>query len=121
MPRPPAPGRLIARLLADAQAPVFALDAQRQIVFANRALAAWLGLEADQLIGQRCDYAAAADDPIRAACAALCPPPETFTGQIADGFASRLATADLPFERRRVQFVHLPGADAVDALLLVVV
>src|SRR5262249_5074218 len=64
--------------------------------------------------------AAANDDPLQAACAALCPPPEAFAGQITDGFASRLAGVQ-PFERRRVRFLSLPGPKADDALLLVIV
>src|SRR5262245_46775331 len=122
MPRPPAPIRLLLRTLEEAQSPIFALDATRQIIFANRALAEWLAIDAQQLLGRRCDYHAAAnEDPLQAACAALCPPPEAFTGQITDGFASRLATADRPFERRSVRFLSLPGSNANDALLLVIV
>src|SRR5439155_3812928 len=99
-----------------------ALDARRQIVFANRALAQWLAIDAEELLGRRCDYhAAAGDDPHQAACAALCPPPEAFTGQITDGFVSRLAAGAQPFDRRRVRFLSLSAQDAADALLLVIV
>src|SRR6476620_4580078 len=117
MPRPPAPARVLLRTLEEAHAPIFALDARRQIVFANRALADWLAIGAEQLLGRQCDYhAAAGGDPLQAACAALCPPPEAFTGQITDGFISRLAgshpaNGSLPFERRRVHFLSLPGQD----------
>src|SRR5207253_2897459 len=82
---------------------------------------AWLAIDGEQLLDQRCDYhAAAGDDPRQAACAALCPPPEAFTGQISDGCISRLATGALPFERRRVRFTSLPGNAAADSLLLVI-
>ncbi len=127
MPRPPAPARLLLRTLEDARSPIFALDARRQIIFANRALADWLTIDADQFLGRRCDYrAAASDDPLEAVCAALCPPPEAFTGQVTDGFVSRLASSDpaagdRPFERRPVRFLSLPGANADGALLLVIV
>src|SRR5207248_11488040 len=122
MPRPPAPARLLLRTLEEASAPIFALDAQRQTIFANRALAQWLAIDAEQLLGRRCDYhAAAGDDPLSAACAALCPPPEAFNGQATDGFVSRLASGSLPFERRRVRFLSLPGPDANSTLLLVIV
>jgi transcriptional regulator with PAS, ATPase and Fis domain len=121
MPRPPAPARLLLRTLEEATVPLFALDGRRQIVFVNRALANWLGIDAQQLLNRRCDYhATAGDDPLQAACAALCPPPEAFTGQITDGFASRLAAADRPFERRRVRFLSLPSHESADGLLLVV-
>src|SRR5689334_22577376 len=127
MPRPPAPARLLLRTLEEAASPIFALNASRQIVFANRALADWLAIDAEGLLGRRCDYhAAAADGPLQAACAALCPPPEAFSGQITDGFVSRLAgsqpaTGSLPFERRQVRFLSLPGQAAADCLLLVIV
>src|SRR5262245_12105599 len=122
MPRPPAPVRLLLRTFEEAQSPIFALDSSRQIIFANRALAQWLAVDADQLLGRRCDYhVAAGDDPLQAVCSALCPPPEAFTGQITDGFASRLAAGDRYFERRRVRFLSLPGQNANDTFLLVIV
>ena len=122
MPRPPAPGRLVLRSLEEAAIPVFALDASRQIVFANRALGEWIGIDPQGLVGRRCDYHAPADDDLlQAVCAALCPPPEAFAGQIADGFMSRPATAQQPFERRPARFLHLAGRDAADGLLLVVI
>jgi transcriptional regulator of aromatic amino acid metabolism len=122
MPRPPGPARLVLRLLEEAQAPIFALDSSRQIIFANRALSEWVGLSADQLVSQRCDYhAGGCDAPVAAACAALCPPPEAFSGQVADGFISRLAAGPLAFERRPARFVHIAGGGPGEALLLVVV
>src|SRR5262245_14366742 len=100
MPRPPAPGRRVVRMLDEATTPIYALDVRRQIVFANQALGQWLGINADQLLGKRCDYTSNGDDPLDAVCAALCPPPEAFAGQISDGAVSRLATDRLSFERR---------------------
>src|SRR5258705_2086339 len=121
MPRPPAPGRFVVRMLDEATAPVFALDGKRQIVFANRALGEWLAIDAEQLLGQRCDYATGGDDPLAAACAALCPPPEAFAGQVIDGSVSRLATGQHAFERRPARFLHIAGNNAEDALLLVLI
>jgi transcriptional regulator with PAS, ATPase and Fis domain len=121
MPRPPAPARLIVRLLEEAQEPVFAFSAQRQILFVNRAASEWLGVEAEQLVGRYCNYqAAAGDDSLAAACAAICPPPEAFAGTARDGAISRLATQHQPFERREARFVYLPGHDASAGLLLVI-
>jgi transcriptional regulator of acetoin/glycerol metabolism len=112
----------MARLLDEASAPVFALDARRQIIFANDALGQWLGIEAELLIGKQCDYrAAGGDNALAAACAALCPPPEAFTGQATDGSVSRLATADRRFDRRAARFVRIAGPKADAGLLLVIV
>jgi transcriptional regulator with PAS, ATPase and Fis domain len=122
MPRPPAPGRLIARLLDEAGQPVYALDARRQIVFANRALGDWLGVDPELLIGRQCDYdSAGGENPLAAACAALCPPPEAFAGSVTDGAVSRLASGERPFERRAARFLHLSGNDSSTAILIVFV
>src|SRR4051812_37880638 len=107
MPRPPAPGRLVVRMLEEAATPIFALDFERQIVFANHALGQWLGIDAEQLVGRTCSYAATGEDALAATCAALCPPPEAFMGEAANGAVSRLATGDLPFERRGARFVRI--------------
>lgn len=109
-------------MLDQARSPIFALNSNRQIVFVNQALSDWLGLRPDQLLGQRCDYrSAGGEDPVAAACAALCPPPEAFTGHVVDGFISRLAVAEFPFERRAAQFLRIAGSEAGDGLLLTVV
>ncbi len=63
--------------------PVYVLDDRRRIVFCNDACCAWLGTSPEHLIGQQCNYrgslAAPGDLP-----AALCPPPEVFTGESVD-------------------------------------
>ncbi len=72
----------LSRLLASAPQPVYALDADRTIVFANGACEAWTGLTADALLGRRCDYQSGyrsdgSPDPVHG----LCPPPEAFLGR----------------------------------------
>jgi Sigma-54 interaction domain/Bacterial regulatory protein, Fis family len=121
MARSPASDRRLLSKLNDAAAPIYAVDSGRRIVFANRALGTWLGIEVQQLVGQRCDYRAASKEPITAVCAALCPPPEAFAGQITDASVSRLAAESRPFERRPARFLPLPGTTAADDLLIVVV
>src|SRR5438105_12844138 len=121
MPRPPAPGRFVVRMLEDSASPIFALDAQRKIVFANRALGDWLGINSKELVGKLCSYAATVDDPVTAACAALCPPPEAFMGEASDGAVSRLASDKLSFERRRARFVFIDEYDAAGKLVLVII
>ena len=69
----------LSRLLASAPQPVYALDAQRTIVYANDACSAWTGLNPDALLGRRCDYqpgyrSDGSPDPVHG----LCPPPEAF-------------------------------------------
>lgn len=72
----------LSRLLASAAQPVYALDAERTIVFANDACSTWTGLNADALLGRRCDFQSGyrsdgSADPVHG----LCPPPEAFQGQ----------------------------------------
>jgi hypothetical protein len=105
--------------LDDATAPALILNQRREILVANAALGRWLGIEPRQLVGRRCDYHAAADDALAAVCAALCPPPEAFAGQVEDGFISRLASGERPFERRPARFVRVPGGTDEQMWLLV--
>src|SRR5262245_51943117 len=121
MARSPASDRQLVRKLNDTAAPIYAVDSSRRIVFANRALGAWLGIDAQQLIGQRCDYRAGGDDTLSAMCAALCPPPEAFAGRVTDASVSRLATDERPFERRFARLFPLAGEDAADGVLIVIV
>lgn len=86
----------LARLLESSSQPIYALDDQRRIVFANRACAAWLGCAVGELLEQECRYSSSAELPgIEALAAALAPPPEVYAG--------RRMSADLT----------LPGADTV--------
>lgn len=121
MPRPLSPARSLLRLLENSATPLFAVDSRRRIVFAARALGDWIGISADRLVGQSCDYHPGGDDPLAQAAAALAPPPEAFLGQIEDGSVSRLASGKLPFERCAARFVKVAGNDAEDSLLPVFV
>jgi DNA-binding NtrC family response regulator len=73
----------LAKLLAAITAPVYLMDERREIVYCNRACAAWLGLPAEEVVGKTCAYASSSDpsaDPIQMQLAGLCPPPEVFSG-----------------------------------------
>ena len=62
---------------------MYAIDEQRRIIFCNAACAELLGLDGDQLIGQRCDYHAGGKGSTPADIAAsLCPLPEVFAGHV---------------------------------------
>ena len=74
------------RLLEEAALPLYALDDQRRVVFANAALGEWLGQEADSLVGLRRDYHAGGGEKASSEVgAALCPPPEAFSGECEAG------------------------------------
>lgn len=120
MARPPSPVRALVRLLEDAALPLYALDDQRRVIFANAALGAWLGQEADSLVGLRCDYHAGGA--VKASSdigAALCPPPEAFTGACEAGKIVRPAGENQPHEERPARFVWLSSGDDQSGVLLV--
>lgn len=120
MARPPSPVRALVRLLEDAALPVYALDDQRRVIFANATLGAWLGREADSLVGLRCDYHAGGNTQASSDVgAALCPPPEAFTGACEAGKIARPAGESRPPEERPARFVWLSSGDEQPGLLLV--
>lgn len=122
MPRPPSPARSLLRLIEEAALPVYALDRQRRIVFANRALGEWVGQSPEGLVGLRCDYHAGGGDKVSSDLgAALCPPPEAFGGEGGAGIVARMSGENRPHEQRPAQFVWLPAAADDQGLLLVVV
>jgi transcriptional regulator with PAS, ATPase and Fis domain len=83
MARERAIANQLAQLLGASNSPIYAVDARRRIVFCNVACADWLGVTVEELIGQRCDYAATdSGDRVVDLAAKLCPPPEAFLGQL---------------------------------------
>lgn len=73
----------LSRLLASAPQPIYALDAERTVVYANPACQAWTGQTADELLGRRCDYQSGyRGDGAVAVVHGLCPPPEAFRGAL---------------------------------------
>jgi transcriptional regulator with PAS, ATPase and Fis domain len=112
---------LLARLLDETSLPLYAVDGQRQIVFANSACCQWLGVSADDLIGRQCTYVADGADPMTAMCNALCPPPEAFAGQLAHGEICCPASGACAFERRSAIFLRITGTDAKTAAVLVAI
>lgn len=75
----------LARFLDSGATPIYVLDEDRRIVFCNAACAAWLGVPADALFGQKCNYHTPGDDTeggeLAAVAAGLCPPPVVFAGE----------------------------------------
>lgn len=120
MPRPPAPGRLVARLLDASSVPLYALDSQRRIIFANAALGDWLGIEPESLLSRQCNFAADGADDLATICGGLCPPPDVLTGQSLTAEIIRPVTSNRALERRTARFLHLPSSDPKQALLLAV-
>jgi transcriptional regulator of acetoin/glycerol metabolism len=120
MARPPSPVRSLVRLLEEAALPLYALEDQRRVIFANAAMGEWLGQDPAGLVGLQCNYhAGASDNASSEVGAALCPPPEAFTGECQSGQVARPAGDNRPHEVRPARFVWLPGAEERPGLLLV--
>jgi DNA-binding NtrC family response regulator len=108
----------LGRLLAAAPAPVYVIGPQRKLVFCNQALCDWVGLQAEELVGQLCRYhdGAQSDGGERVA-AQLCPPPGAFLGSQTRGTVACSHSAAL--RRREASFLHLPGGGEYAALVVV--
>src|SRR5687768_7793320 len=103
------PTRQLTQLLEQSPLPIYVLDDSREIVYCNAACAAWVGFEAKDLVGETCGYHSGdASTPLHEAVAALCPPPQVFSGERAE---ARVVwkNADGQVEQRLANF--LPLAD----------
>lgn len=110
----------LGRLLDEVAQPVYVLDAEGTIVFANRACLDWVGQEAEALQDQRCRYHSSpeASGP-QAVAAGLCPPPEALAGQEVTGIVASTG-ADGILSRRRARFVPLGSGEDFAGLLVFV-
>ena len=120
MARPPSPVRSLVRLLEEAALPLYALDDQRRVIFANVALGEWLGQDPASLVGLQCNYHAGGGAKTSSELgAALCPPPEAFAGECQSAHIARPPGENWPHEVRPARFVWLPGAEERPGLLIV--
>jgi DNA-binding NtrC family response regulator len=105
-----------AKLADESPLPIYVIDDQRRIVSCNRACSEWLGLSAQQLVGQKCDYAAHETASIETITAsALAPPPQAFLGESCTAVVVwRNTTGEL--ERRPATFVSLRGEEPAAVL-----
>lgn len=73
----------IDRILGKAATGVFLLDAKRKLLFFNSGCERLTGWSADDVLGHVCDYSSESDPTqVAAITGGLCPPPETFAGEI---------------------------------------
>jgi DNA-binding NtrC family response regulator len=96
--------------------PVYAVDGERRLVYCNAALATWLGLAADRIVGRSVEYHSepAVDGGSRTGGAApltdLCPPPQALAGSRVLGTVGCVGR-DGRLAHRRAEFMPLgtPG------------
>jgi transcriptional regulator with PAS, ATPase and Fis domain len=101
----------LLRLLDTVTVPVYALDHDHRIVYANEACQQWCGPAVADALGQPCRYHSQADDTGNVPLAArLCPPPQALSGRIA------FATIGIPRDdgqlaSRQFQFIPLAAGE----------
>jgi DNA-binding NtrC family response regulator len=115
----------LARLLREADEPIYALDEDRTIVFLNRACEEWLGMPSERLIGVQANYHSPADaNSPEAVAAGLCPPPEVVAGKIFSAVVHHVSPApsgeDASVEkRRRAKFVPFGSTLDIRGILVI--
>ncbi|MBL8830657.1 MAG: sigma 54-interacting transcriptional regulator [Planctomycetaceae bacterium] len=108
----------IRKLLDAAREPGYMVDGDGTLVFVNTSLADWLGLAADELVGQPCSSHTELATPSAPAIAArLCPPPSVFAGERVT------TTIDLPRDdatvvTRQIEFIPFLGEAGEAALVI---
>src|SRR6478672_370624 len=105
----------MTKLFDGSSRPIYAIDAERRIVYCNRALAAWLDIESSRIIGRVVEYhsePAAEDDETRddGPLTDLCPPPQAFAGEACVGTLSCMARGGR-LVHRRAEFIPLGDAE----------
>jgi transcriptional regulator with AAA-type ATPase domain len=110
MPRTNAAGTL-ASLLDRSTRPIYVVDDRRRVVYCNEALAAWLDLERERIIGRSVEYHSEppGKTPLEqdvAPLAGLCPPPRALVGMACQATISSMAR-DGRLAHRHAEFVPL--------------
>ncbi len=112
------------QLLDASSRPVYAVDPERQLVYCNAALAAWLGLDASRIVGRSVEYhsepavtGSEKNAPL-APLTDLCPPPAALAGAATEGTVGRVGR-DGRLVHRRAEFVPLAvGGESAGGVLV---
>ncbi|MGE3241153.1 MAG: helix-turn-helix domain-containing protein [Pirellulales bacterium] len=114
----------LAEMLDGSTRPIYAIDARRQLIYCNAALAAWLGLSREQIVGRYVEYHSEPAEDIgpragaRAALTDLCPPPQAIAGTPSKGTIGCVGR-DGRLVHRRAEFIPLGAAgQTVDGVLV---
>ena len=119
MARPRSAQSELGQGLAGAAQPIYLLNSQRVIVYANPACELWLETPVEQLLGQRCDYHSSPSATAgKSVVAGLAPPPEAFLESHTSGIVTHSGPS---FARRVAHFYGLQPSDDADAVLLAIV
>ena len=109
MARKPTPPTL-THLLDQTSRPVYVVDGERRVVYCNSALAAWLDIPPERIVGRLVEYhsetAGAAKRDAAAPLADLCPPPRALAGEACRATISCVAR-DGRLVHRHAEFLPL--------------
>ena len=103
----------LTKLLDQTSRPVYVVDRQRRIAYCNPALADWLDLDSERIVGRLVEYHSETTGESKAAHDAgapltdLCPPPTALEGNACEGTIS-CVLRDGRLVHRRAEFVPLP-------------
>jgi DNA-binding protein Fis len=116
MPRTSAAGTL-SSLLDRSTRPIYVVDDQRRVIYCNEALAAWLDVARNRIVGRSVEYhseppSGVSSDRDDSPLAGLCPPPRALDGIPCQGTISAMAR-DGRLAHRHADFVPL-GASRND-------
>lgn len=118
MARPKSASKRLGSAIDESPLPIYLLDRDGKVVYANRACGEWVGVEVDRLEGQTCRYVAifdaSEDDEEAMAAQCLAAPPEVFAGQR----RSLDITPRGQSESLEVTFFPIPGGVGVQALCI---
>jgi DNA-binding NtrC family response regulator len=113
----------LTKLLEASSRPIYAVNARRQIVYCNAALADWLGMEPARIVGREVEYHSEPESAGGAMpegvgpLAALCPPPRALAGEPSAGTVSCVGR-DGRLVHRQAEFVPLAVAGGGVLVLL---
>jgi DNA-binding NtrC family response regulator len=100
----------LARLLSAVPTPIYVLNDERRIVYANLACETWMAVALDDLVGQTVAYhSSPVVDAAASTAAGLCPPPDVFSGRRLRAIVA-CNRGDNQVSRRKAEFIPL-GAE----------
>jgi DNA-binding NtrC family response regulator len=116
MARTNSPSGALAELFDKSPLPIYAIDADRRIVYCNAALADWLELDRRQIVGHLVEYHSETDGSELSRDApgllvGLCPPPAALAGDVSTGTVSCVAR-DGRLRHRQADFLALGDQNA---------
>ena len=72
----------LVRSLQHSSRPIYVVDDHRRIIYGNASAVSWTGLDEEDFTSLACQYHSEADESLaNRVAAALCPPPQTFSGE----------------------------------------